>query len=216
MTDPLSLADFWDLLPVAPGTVWSQKRNDELAGTGGADSIPIEQASPLWSGQVMLDWSRWPDARRLAARIRALEGSLYNFLMPNPIAQYPATDPAGLTLGASVVTILAVGGDNKSMRFEGLPPGYQLGWGDMAEVVFSANPVRRYVFELHGDAVAAGDGKTALAPVHPHLWPGVNVGATVNFLRPAAKMFIVAGTLKEGAIRSGIVDGMSFSVLQRP
>jgi len=216
MSDPLALADFWDLLPVASGTVWSQKRNDELAGTGGADTIPIEQADPLWSGQVVLDWSRWPEARRLAARVRSLEGSLNTFLMPNPIAQYPAADLAGTTLGAATVKILSIGADNSSMRFEGLPAGYQLGWGDIGEVVFSSNPVRRYVFEMHGDVAAAGDGKTANTSVHPHVWPGVAIGATVNFKRPAAKMFIVAGTLKEGAIRSGIVSGMSFSVLQRP
>lgn len=216
MTDPRSLAEFWDLLPVAAGTTWTEKRNDELGGTGGGDSIPIELATPLWSGEVVLDFSEWPEARRLAARVRSLEGSRQTFLMPNPIAEYPAADPDGSILGANAVTIAAIGSDNHSISFTGLPAGYQLGWGDLAEVVFSSNPVRHYVFELHGDVTADPDGLSQPVAVYPHVWPGVIEGAAVNFRRPAAKMLIVAGSLREGVIRSGIVDGMSFSVLQRP
>jgi len=86
----------------------------------------------------------------------------------------------------------------------------------MGEVLFGSNPERRFVFELQGEVVADGDGETALVPIGPHIWPGVAEGMAVNFLRPAAKMSIVAGSLKEGAIRRGIVEGMSFSVKQRP
>lgn len=213
---PLPLADFWDLLPVAEGTTWKQIRNDELAGTGSADTLAVELASPLWGADVVLDFDEWPEARSLAARVRALDGPMRTFLMPNPLAQYAAADPDGTVLGDAEVTLLTIDGDNRRVQFAGLPVGYALGWGDMGEVLFGANPERRYLFELQGDAVADGDGETALVPIGPHIWPGVAEGMAVNFLRPAAKMAIVTGSLKEGAIRRGIVSGMAFSVQQRP
>lgn len=211
-----SLSEFYDLLPIAPGTTWNQQRSDELAGLGSADTLSIEMASPLWGGEVVLDWSEWPEARRLAALVRALNGPTQTFLMPNPIAEYPAADPDGTIVGASPVTILAIDADNTRISFAGLPEGYELGWGDLGEVVFGANPERRFVFEVWGTATANGFGNTALVPIGPFVWPGVAAGMSVNFRRPAAKMFIVPGTLREGAIRSSIVDGMSFTVKQRP
>ena len=213
---PLPLADFWDLLPVAEGTTWRQIRNDELAGMGSADTLAVELASPLWGGDVVLDFDEWPAARSLQARVRALDGPMRTFLMPNPLAEYPLGDPVGAVLGEAEVTLLAIDGDNRRVQFAGLPAGYTLGWGDMGEVLFGSNPERRFVFELQGEVVADGDGETALVPIGPHIWPGVAEGMAVNFLRPAAKMSIVAGSLKEGAIRRGIVEGMSFSVKQRP
>lgn len=216
LANPRPLADFFDRLPLAQGTIWTQQRNDELAGLGSADTLALELASPLWGAAVVLDWSEWPEARRLAAMVRSLNGPLQNFLMVNPIAQYPAADPDGSIIGASAVTILTIDADNQRISFAGLPEGYALGWGDFAEVVYGANPERRFVFELHGTATANGFGRTGLVQISPHVWPGVTAGMAVNFRRPAAKMFIVPQTLREGAIRSAIVDGMSFTVQQRP
>lgn len=216
MSDPRSLAEFWDLLPVAQGTVWRDKRNDELAGTGDGGALAIELATPLWSADVVLDFSEWPEARELAARVRSLNGPMQSFLMPNPIAQFPAYDPDGAILGAAEVEIETVGADNASLAFNGLPDGYRLDWGDLGEVVYSSNPQRRYVFEIRGSVEANSEGKTGLVAVGPHIWPGITEGQAVNFKRPAPRMFMVPGSLREGAIRAGIVDGMSFSALQRP
>lgn len=214
-TDPRPLAEFFDLLPIAPGFTWGQLRNDELAGLGSADVLAFELADPLWGGSVVLDWSEWPEARRLAAMVRSLSGPMQSFLMTNPIAEYPAADPDGSILGSSEVSILAIGEDNRSLSLAGLPEGYVIGWGDFAEVTFSTDPVRRFVFEFHGDGVADSSGETEVLPIGPAIWPGVLEDAVVNLKRPAAKFFIVPGTLREGSVRSAIVDGMSFTVQQR-
>lgn len=216
MSTPLALSEFADLLPLADGFVWREQRNDELEGLGSAETLAIELASPLWAADIVLDWDEWPQARQLAARIRSLRGPTGTFLLTNPIAEYPAFDPDGAILGESEVTLLAIDEDNRRVKFDGLPEGYQLGWGDMGEITFGADPERRYLFEVHGAAEADAEGETELVAIHPAVWPGISTGATVNFKRPAAKVFIMPGTLREGRIRSAIVDGMSFSVLQRP
>lgn len=213
--DPRPLGDFIDLLPIKSRR-WRERRNDELAGMGSGDTLALELATPLWAAEIEVDWSEWPEARRLQAMVRSFDGPMKSFLMTNPIAEFPAFDPDGSILGAADVTILAIGADNDEMSFAGLPEDYALGWGDFGEVVFGANPERRFVFEIRGEVTADGAGETALVPVGPHIWPGVIEGAAVNFIRPAAKFFIVPGSLQEGATRKTIVDGWSFSVLQRP
>lgn len=215
MSNPRSLAEFFDLLPLAPGCVWREVRNDELAGLGSGAALTFELADPLWGMSVVLDWSEWPEARRLAAMTRSLTKPGQDFLMTNPIGQYPAYDPGGTILGASSVTILAVDPGTRRVSFAGLPAGYQLTWGDFGEVVFGAAPQRRYVFELHGTATANGFHETGLVEISPPIWPGIVAGATVNLKRPATRAFIVPGSLREGPIRTGIVDGMSFTALQR-
>lgn len=214
-TDPRPLAEFADLLPIKSRR-WREQRSDELAGLGSGDTLALELATPLWAVDVDIDWSRWAEARQLMALVRSMDGPLRSFLMTNPLAEYPAADPDGTILGTATVTIDDIGSDNSSLAFAGLPAGYDLGWGDFGEVRFSSGPERRYVFEIRGEVSAAGDGTTALVQVGPHVWPGVAEGQTVYLKRPAAKFFIVPGTLQEGLVRRGLVDGWSFTALQRP
>src|SRR5690606_20070392 len=106
MTAPRPLAEFWDLLPLAPGTAWREARNDEVAGLGSGETLATELATPLWAADVVCDWDEWDDARRLAAMVRSFDGPMRSFLMTNPVAEYPAGDPGGLILADAEVAIL--------------------------------------------------------------------------------------------------------------
>lgn len=211
---PRAIASFADVLPIS-SIVWRVQRADEFAGLGSSQSIPIEMADPLWAADITLDKDKWPDARKVSARLNSLEGSIRDFYLFNPSARWPAADPHGVVLGARTVTIASIGADRDSVGFAGLPSGYKLTEGDFFSVDFSSAPVRRGAFQLLEDVTAGAGGTTAAVRVFPHVWPGITSGLTVTLIDPSAKFFVAPNTLKMGAIRHAIVDGATFSVLQR-
>jgi hypothetical protein len=214
ITFPLSLAKLADFLPIS-GITWRVQRADEFAGLGSSQSIPIELADPLWAADITLDKSKWADQRVIDARLNSLEGSMKAFELANPLARAPAADPTGAILGANVVTIHTVGGDFDSLRFTGLPAGYALTEGDFSEINFGADPVRRAPFQLLETGVADGGGTTPLLRVFPHVWPGITAGLAVKLIDPTGFFFITPNSLRNGQTRRALVDGSSFSVLQR-
>lgn len=211
---PRAIASFADVLPIS-SIVWRVQRADEFAGLGSSQSIPIELADPLWAADITLDKDQWRDARKVSARLNSLEGSIRDFYLTNPSARWPAADPCGVILGARTVTIASIGANRDSVGFAGLPSGYKLTEGDFFSLDFSSNPNRRAAFQLLEDATASGGGATAAVRVFPHVWTGITTGMTVTLIDPSAKFFISPNSLKMGAIRHAIVDGASFSVLQR-
>jgi hypothetical protein len=214
ITFPLPLAKLADFLPIS-GITWRVQRADEFAGLGSSQSIPIELADPLWAADITLDKSRWGAQRIIDARLNSLEGSMKAFELANPLARAPASDPTGAILGASVVTVHTVGPDFDSLRFTGLPAGYTLTEGDFCEINFGADPVRRAPFQLLETVTASGAGVTPLARVFPHVWPGITAGLAVKLINPTGIFFITPNSLQTGQIRRALVEGSTFSALQR-
>jgi len=206
-TFPLTQADLADLLKVE-SVAWNPLRQQEYSGLGNGDFLVHDLAPMLWEGECTTIQMYHADAERIMARFNVLDGALQAFYMHNPAKAYPAGDPTGTLLSAAnaAVTILAVGPDNKSIAFSGLPAWYMLTDGDLL-AVDHGSPSRRALLQLVEGTAADGDGNTPLLEVRPHLRPGIVAGLPIQLSRPAAKVKVVPGTLRTettGALTSRI------------
>lgn len=214
LTNPRPLAELNDLLLIKT-VVPRVARADEFSRLGSSQIIAAEMADPLRAFDVTLDWYDIAAGNQLRARFNSLQGSIETFLLTVPLQEYPAADPGGVLIAGSTVVIEAIGGDNRSVSFSGLPANYQLTLGDFWHVDFAADPVRRGFFEMSESVVADSEGVTAAAVVFPFIPPGLEPGAEVTFVRPACKVFIMPETLQAGRNVHPHIDGMSFTAMQK-
>lgn len=186
----------------------------EYSGVATGAVIAARLAPARWGAKVDLAPMVHTKARALQAKIEALDGPMGSFFFCSPANCYPASDPGGVMLGGSAPKVAAIGADNKSISLLGLPPTYKITTGDMLDFTYGSNPQRRYLGRAIGAAISSSSGVTPLFEVRPHLPAGLTVGVAVNLKKPAAKVFIVPGSLQVS--HSGRFSQMSFEVMQRP
>ena len=204
--------EIMDMLPisdVAFGLSWQQ----EMSQQGGGTPRVADLGEVLWTAEIGCSVLTDAEARDCEAAIDDLSGSIGTFYLHNPRFPYPRLDPGGVMLGASAVTIFALGGDNKSLRLAGLPVGYAISRGDYFH--FDTGGPRRCLHKFTAGGVADGAGRTPMLGVVPHLRTGVETGLSVTLKRPAAEMFILPGTFKPRSVRSTI-GNLFFNALQVP
>lgn len=209
---PLALPVLADRLPIQ-SAVFTDHRNDELSGSADARVWQAEMADPLWTADVVIDTVYHDEATQIAATIRKLYGAQEAFWLYDIVKQYPKSDPTGAILGASVVRVNTIGGDNKSMRFSGLPAGYALTLGDKFQINFVGG--RSYFGEVSETIASDGGGITPAFEVYPHLPSGLAANDVVTLIRPACKMFIMPKSFRPGAQEGMFHRGMGFTAMQR-
>jgi hypothetical protein len=192
---------------------WDINRNDEMSGGGDGRFWPAELADPLWTGRVTLAPGYHADLKRVAAKIRRLNGAQDAFFLCDPLSRYPFADPDGAILGASVVQIASIGLDNRSLALKGLPAAYKLTTGDKGQVTFATS--RNFFFEVSEDVMANGSGVTPQFDIFPHCPPGLAVNDLVILAKPACRVFIMPGTHNPGTASGFVTDGASFTVMER-
>lgn len=213
LTFPLSLNDFAEKLRIvsAPFVLEEQQ---QLSGLGSGDVLAAQLAPARWTAQVTLAPERHIRARELQALIESLTGPIHSFYLHCPTNCFPASDPGGAILGSSTVTIHTIGATNKSLRLGGLPAGYTIAAGDALAFDYGSNPTRRAWHRAAETVAADALGVTPLFNLSHHLRPGAATGLTVILKKPAAKMFIMPGSLNvQHTGRSSII---SFQAVQRP
>lgn len=214
LSDPRALTDFVDLLRIA-SVVWRSQRNDELSGSASGQTWTAEVAPPLWGADVTLDISTMAEARRAKALINSLSSPGQSFYLYDPIAKYPGSDPTGSILGTSTVLIHSIGSDNKSVSLSGLPASYVLSPGDYFHVDYGSDPTRRAFFEVSEGSTASGPGTTPEFAIYPHLQTGITTTMQVTLAKPAARVFIVPGSINLGTEEGVIVSNIGFTALQK-
>lgn len=214
LSDPRATADFVDLLRIT-SVVWRSQRNDELSGVGSGQTWTAEEAPPLWGADVTIDTINIAAARRAKAMINSLSSPGQTFYLYDPIAKYPASDPDGSILGSSTVVIDSIGSDNMSLALSGLPADYELSPGDYFHVDYGSDPTRRALFEISEAATASGLGVTGTFAIYPHLQTGITTTMQVTLIKPAARVFIVPGSINLGTEEGVIVSGIAFTALQK-
>ena len=215
LTFPLSLNAFADRLRIQ-SVNWKLERYDELSGLGSGEVLAAQLAPPRMVGDVELVPMYHAAAAQVQALIESLDGAINSFYLYAPQRKYPQYDPTGAVLGAAAVTIHTVGGNNKSLRLQGLPSGYVLTLGDYLSFDYGSNPVRRAFHRIVETVTTPGTGISPTFEVRPHLRPGVEGGLSVVLVKPSAKVFIVPGSFNPGTASGVITEGMSFQVMQRP
>ncbi|MEJ5079804.1 hypothetical protein [Ochrobactrum sp. MYb379] len=213
MADPIPLSVLFDLLPVVSAP-WVLKEQLEYSGLGTGEVLAAKLAPSRWSADVVLAPMVHTKARAIQAKLEALDGPIGNFYFASCTNSYPAKDPGGVKLGSASPRVDLKGANNKSLSVKAIPANYKLSAGDMLSIDYGSNPVRRYLGRLVSDATASANGVTGLFEIRPHLPAGIVANLAVNFLKPAAKVFIVPDSLQ--VAHSGRFSTISFSVMQRP
>lgn len=207
--------DIMNALPISDVSFmlnWQQEMSQMSGGTPRAADVGEE----LWLAKIGCSALTKHEARIAEALLDGLHGAIDTFYVWNARAPYPFADLTGATLGASAVTIYALGGDNKSLRLAGLPIGYVLSIGDYLSFdTGNAPSARRCLHRLTSGGIADGAGRTGVMSVTPHIRTGAANGLAVSLKKPAAEMFLLPGTL-DSRSRPGELGTLSFQALQVP
>lgn len=171
---------------------WSLSRAQTDTRTRGGSVIRVGIGAPLWIGAATLSPAYHRDAGEIEALLAELTEPGRFILAHDPRYDGPAFDPTSSILGNATPTIHTLNADNRRMRVQGLPGGYQLRIGDYLGFQYGSNPTRYALHRLTSAATASGAGLTPLFSVTPHIRPGAAVGAAVSLVRPSCKCLISA------------------------
>lgn len=196
------------------GTVaLSMMRNDELSGSGDGRYWTAQLARPLWAVSLGLAARRAEEARRLDAKILALNGSSKTLLWADPSYSGPAFG-ATVELAVSTVTVGAINDDRTAISFAGLPGSFALSAADRFSIIYGTD--RYYFGTLSEDAVASTEGSTGEVAVFPYLPFGIAVGSAIEVIRPVLKCIIRPdGYTGFTAMPGGYGSGASLTLLQK-
>lgn len=211
---PLSLATFADILPVQAYSC-DLPEQLQMSRTAGGEQLVADMAERLWTGRVDLGWMIKSEVGRPETLIQVLKQGR-SFHMLDGRRKYPLLDPTGSILGASAVTILALGGDARELSLAGLPVGYTLSAGDYLSFAYTSLSITRQALHRVVDTtvVANGLGQTALFEVVPPIRPGAAASAAVTLKKPYCKAVMVAGSATPSTGRSTVYDGLGFDWVQ--
>lgn len=215
LTFPLTLAQFWSLLPIA-SCVFDLPETVASSRTRGGELLQAETGTRLWTAEVRLGEMTRAEAAQVLPLIHLLRGAGRSFMASDPLRAFPQADPAGTTLGTATVQIASLASNARDLTLKGLPSGYVLRRDDMLAFAYAASPTR---FALHqvvsGSVTAASTGVTPTIEVVPPIRPGAAVDAAVTLKRPSLKAQIVPDSVQPGQVRSGgMVEGVSFRLQQ--
>lgn len=213
LTYPYAVADFADrVTAIAPSIKFDLQRNDEQSGSGDGRYWVAELAPPLWTATIGLKGLKANDGRRMAALMRAL-GANGTFLLYDPRACYPISDPGGAVLGSATVIVASIGSDRLSLGLAGLPSAYALSVGDRIQIDYLSGKIGYH--DVVGEAAADASGIIAALPVYPALASAIVPGDVVTLIKPCCKMMMVPGSVDPGTWSDGLDGGAGFTAIQK-
>jgi hypothetical protein len=213
VTFPLSLADFFDLLPIRSVAVECPE-NSVTSITGAGEVIRATLAPQLWRGSIEIAPGYHGEAARIAALLDLLQRPGASFLAYDPRLKFPQADATGATLGAATVQINSVNADNRRLSLKGLPASYALTRGDYLAFTYGS-PAKYALHRVVAATVAADSGGvTAEFEITPLIRAGAAVNDAVALAKPACKAVLLPGSLSTGAGQRRITSGASFQWVQ--
>jgi hypothetical protein len=198
---PLTPPNLIDLFATGTGenaiasVSWNLIFQQEFSGLGTGEGLAHDLGPALWEAQVETHPFYTREVEKWRARFLGLDGSSQSFMLYNPAAKYPETDPNGAILAGATITIGSVGSNRKEMALSGLPAGFEVPWGAYAQIT-AGSPSRVALVQFLESKTATGLGNTSAIELRPHLRPWVAAGASVQLLKPAAKVKLVPNSLR--------------------
>ena len=208
---PLSLAQFFDTLPVASVTMRPGDARS-FSETGGGAQIAAQRGTRLWHGSVRIDLDRHSAISAIEARLALLEEPGASFLVYDRRKPWPSADPGGLGVQSSTVRIASLNANNRELTLKGLPSGYVITAGDLMGWTYGASPLRYALHRVVTGATANGSGVTGSIEVTPFIRQGAAVDAIVSLGKPVCKAQLVQADYGSG--RSIVTEGGTFDFIQ--
>lgn len=219
MTTPLSLADFFSLLPVSKVSFHRPGLREQSRTAGGSVRSAI-LGEGLWTGTVILDQDFHREAAAILAILEELdEGGAPFLIHPMPVWS-PASDPEGALLAGYSPRLHTISAEDRHLvRISGLPPEYTLAAGEMISLTYGAAPLRYGLHRIRTASVTAnGEGVTPLFRVGPYIRPGAVAhpitGALITLVKPVCKAVITPGSISWPSAEGGLTEGVAFGFTQ--
>ena len=212
LTYPLALADFADILPIA-SLSFHLPEQVVMSRTGQGEVLTADIGDRLWQGRITLGRLTRAEAGRPEVLIELIRQAGRSFLIYDRHRTNPRLDPTGAILGASPVTILALGTDPRELSLAGLPAGYTLSAGDHLAFTYGSG-LRALHRIVTTTVVASGAGETPLFEVIPAIRPGAAPATAVDLRKAACKAVAVPGSIEEAIRTSTLSEGMAFDWVQ--
>ena len=212
LTFPLSLSDFYGGLRLLSCELMMPPAN-EMHRSANGELHEACLGSRLWEGTVNLAKVSIRDGEALRAKLNLLRQAGASFLLHPFLPCGPRIDRNGVILGSSTPTIHTLDANNRELRVQGLPEGYQLSGGDFLSFTYGS-PARHAMHQIVSSAAVADvTGVTPLFEVVPHIRPGAVAGAAVTLIRPVVKAIVTE--FQMGNIIGPSRHGISFSFIQK-
>lgn len=214
LTFPLSLVQFYDTLFTMEGDVYLPDAlgvSRDAAGNIYTDDL----GERLWMGSFTQARRVHSELRKIEARLSVLRESGASFMVCDPRAVAPASDPTGSILGVFVPTINSLAANSRELSITNLPGSYQITRGDRLAWTYVSGGVTKYAYhEVVTGLTANGAGTTGNIEVTPWIRPGVVIGAAVTLINPAFKAVYLPSSLQPSRGRGAQSEGLSFGFIQ--
>lgn len=209
---PMPINQFFGTIPIR--TV-SQDLGEamEFNQTAGGEIVTADMGPRLWKTTFTLNPDYHVPLSRIKAKLNLLRQANRSLLVTSSPIEYPSFDPDGSILGASVVTIKTIAGNNRDLTLTGLPVDYELRAGDMLSFTYGSSPVRYAMHQVVSDGVANAVGDITIE-VTDFIRPGALPGMVVTLIKPYYKAIVVPNSTEAGEASNIISNGLSFSVIQ--
>ena len=215
LTYPLALAAFADILPVAELTFHLPEQVAQ-SRTAGGEQLTADVGERLWTGRMTLGRMTRGEAGRPEVLVELIRQAGRSFQIYDRHRINPRLDPTGAILGASAVTIRALGTDARELSLTGLPAGYTLSAGDHLSFAYThLGFTRQALHRVVTTTVAAnGAGQTPMFEVVPAIRQGAVAGAPVQLKKAWCKAVAVAGSVGEAVRTATMSEGLTFEWVQ--
>ncbi|KKB09411.1 hypothetical protein VE26_05605 [Devosia chinhatensis] len=205
------MADLVDLLKIE-SVSWNPVYQQEYSGLGSGEGLSHDLGPMLWEAECQTIQGYHAEVEGWRGKFMALNGSNETFMLYNPAAEYPSTDPRGEALDGFVAYLFAIDGDRKVIALAGLPAGFVVP-DDAYIAVDYGSPSRRALLKVVTGATANGEGRALGIEMRPHLRPGITTGLGAALVKPAAKVKLKANSMRVETT-GALTSRLRFSALQ--
>lgn len=194
LATPIAASDLADILKIETVT-WTLVHQQQHSSMGSGEVLSSDLGPALYEAEVATIPLPHVATEKARSRLLALDGSIQSFMLYNPAADFPETDPQGTALEGHSLTILSVGTNRKEFAIAGLPAGFHVPWGAYCQIE-AGTPSRVALVQFVEGKSASPSGNTSAIECRPHLRPWISAGAVVQLVKPAAKVKLVPRSLR--------------------
>lgn len=211
LASTLSAAEFADLFSVQD-VQFVQAFQQQRSITGGGVTRRADRAPSLWMAKVTTAPMSNAHAEGIMALINSRGGGLKTVALYNYRLPYPASDPDGSIIGATVPTINVIT-DRLHLSFSNFPAGYEIPLGTFFGVTWDSG--NRYYLGQFAEARTANPitGAVASVEIWPPLPASIASGAEVTVSKPCAKFAIEPGSAYPSKV-TGMLATIEFAAEQ--
>lgn len=202
---------FFDLLRLSRSSFYLNEPI-ETNRLGNGEMFTASLGAALWRGEFTGFPLRHSASAEIEARIAVLQRPGEFFTVYDRRSCGPQLDPSGAMLSGSTPKIQSLNADNKRIKLEGLPSGYEIRSGDYIGWDYGSSPQRKALHRVVAGGVADVNGLSPLLEVTPHIRAGVAIETPVSLIRPKIKARLLSATYGRGA--GGITEGARISFTQ--